>query len=368
MVASIRSGATTRVRGEIGVATFILAGGEGRRLFPLTAEIPKPAIPFGPEGRIIDFALENCLASGLTSVAVLTQYRPIPLECHVARRFVPRFREAGGSLALVRAGVGPTPAYPGTADAILANLGGLRRDLQTVLVLAADHVYRMDYRAFLEAHAEANADLTIGAVPVPVGEAPRFGVIEADERGRVTRFVEKPAVPAPLPADPTKALVSMGIYVCRREALAAARAAVGAPSGVDFGRDVIPAILRAGGRVHVFPYCNGAWFDVGTPEALLAATLALYPSGAIAASATVAPGASVRRSVLRAGSHVGPGALVEEAFLLDGAYVGPSARVERAVIGAGARVEEGAVVAPAGGVPFGRVVVYTQGAPVALEG
>ncbi len=334
------------------IATFILAGGEGRRLLPLTAETPKPAVGFGPDGRIIDFVLESCLASAISSVAVLAQYRAQPLERYLAERFAPRFRHAGGALAVVRQGAGPIPYGSGTADAILDGLGALRPDLRTLLVLAADHVYRMDYAAFLRAHAEARADATIAAVPVPIAEARRFGVIEAGADGAVAGFREKPPAPAPMPDDPARALASMGIYVFRREALARARAAIGRPGNVDFGRDVVPALLAGGARVVAYPHrqpgtgAPALWFDVGTPEALLEATRVLHPGGSVHSTARVAPGAAVRGSVVRAGATVEPGATVVRSLVYESAVIGAGARVEDAVVVPGARVRPGARVGP----------------------
>jgi len=311
-----------------------------------------------------------CLAAGITSIAVLTQYQPRRLEAYVARRFAQSFLERGGALALVRTGVGAVPTYPANADAILDELDAVGGGFDTLLVLAADHVYRMDYGAFLAAHAASGADLTIGAVPVPIEDAPRFGVIEADPAGRVLGFVEKPASARPLPADPERALASMGIYVFRREALAAARLSIGRARGVDFGRDVVPALLGSGARVHVFRHVDprseapGLWFDVGTPEALLAASLAVHPEGARAASAVVAPGAVVRRTVMRAGSVVLPGAVVEESFLLEGSVIETGARVRRAVVGPGARVREGVTLGPPAGEPGGVAVLTPAAEPL----
>jgi glucose-1-phosphate adenylyltransferase len=227
-----------------------------------------------------------------------------------------------------------------------------------VLVLAADHVYRMDYTAFVGAHLVDDADLTIGAVPVPVAEGSRFGIIDATPDGTVRGFAEKPASPRPLPDDPTRALASMGIYVFRRAALAAAAAAVAKDRGVDFGRDIVPAILAAGGRVRVHAHRapvagpgSPAWFDVGTPEALLDASLAVHEAGAIHETARVAPRATVERSVLRAEAFIAPGASVADSFILDGAIIGPGASVRRAIVGPGVRIPGGARLEPAPGAP-----------------
>src|SRR5687767_8191126 len=197
------------------VLTLILAGGKGTRLEPLTRDRAKPAVPFGGTYRIIDFTLSNCINSGLRRVLVLTQYKARSLDRHIRQgwNFLPT--ELGESIEVLP----PQQRidenwYKGTADAIYQNIYSIEKeDPKYTVILAGDHIYKMDYGDMIRSHIERGADLTIGCIPIPLSETRQFGVMEVDEKERVTAFLEKPKTAAPMPGDPTLCLGSMGIYV-----------------------------------------------------------------------------------------------------------------------------------------------------------
>jgi glucose-1-phosphate adenylyltransferase len=240
------------------VLTLILAGGEGERLSILSAERAKPGVPFGGKYRIIDFALSNAVNSGLTDVGILTQYAPRSLMDHIGVGRPWDLDRSHGGVALLQPFIGRGRArdwYRGTADAVLQNLDFIAdRDPELVLVLAGDHVYKMDYRPFLDLHRQASADVTCAVRTVPIEEAHRFGILDVASDGRVTDFVEKPARP---PSN----LVSMGVYVFSWPEL---RRVVGGDR-VDFGRHVLPWMVESGQRVFAYEF-SGYWQDVGTVE------------------------------------------------------------------------------------------------------
>lgn len=256
------------------VTAFVLAGGEGRRLLPLTADRPKPALEAGG-CRIVDFVLSNLRNSGVRSVYVLLQYKPQALLGHLERHWSP----SAGPMAVVPV-VGED--FAGTADAVARNLHLLRAPADAVAVFAADHVYRMDLRPMLAFHEARAAQATVAALPVPLAQARGFGVIETGEGQRVAAFEEKPAQPAPLPGDPSRAFVSMGNYVFRPDALRRALGQTLAAGEHDFGRHVMPRLAREGG-LFAYDYAAdtvpglqpheqpGYWRDVGTLAAYLGA-------------------------------------------------------------------------------------------------
>lgn len=253
------------------IAAFVMAGGEGSRLRPLTEHVPKPALPFAGRCRIIDFALSSLRHSGIAPIFVLLQYRPAPLLEHLHRHWP-------GVVPLL-----PALAYAGTADAVRQDLGRLDGlDIGAVAVFAADHVYRMDVRQMADFHARRRADATIAALPVPLEQASEFGVLDVDARGRVVGFQEKPAHPATAPGDPACALVSMGNYLFAPDALRRALTGAGCEGEHDFGRHVLPRLVR-GGHVHAYDFRanrvpgtsaseeRAYWRDVGTVGAYRAA-------------------------------------------------------------------------------------------------
>ncbi len=267
---------------------LVLAGGRGSRLQQLTDWRSKPAVPFGGKHRIIDFALSNCINSGIRRIGVATQYKAHSLIQHLQHGW--NFLDAA-----LQEFVDILPAqqrlregwYAGTADALYQNLDILRmQSPRFVLVLAGDHVYKMDYGVMLAEHVERGADVSIPCLEVPLESASAFGVMRIDEDGRIREFVEKPATPWHAPGNPSRALVSMGIYVFNAESLYGylRTDAQHVESTHDFGRDVIPRLLRDGARVYAHRFSDSCvnmadghpyWRDVGTVDAYLEANLDL---------------------------------------------------------------------------------------------
>jgi glucose-1-phosphate adenylyltransferase len=373
---------------------IVLAGGRGTRLGELTDWRAKPAVSFGGSYRIIDFALSNCVNSGLRRVGVCTQYKAQSLIGHLQRAWSfldGRFDEF---VELLPAQQRLEPVwYRGTADAVYQNFDLLlRHGPQYVVVLAGDHVYKMDYQVLLADHVECNADATIACVEMPLAEASAFGVVEVDGEGWVRRFDEKPAQPHAVPARPEVALVSMGIYVFDAEALytALARDAAMPDSQHDFGRDVIPALLAQGRRLRAHNFRDSCvnmarglpyWRDVGTIDAFWAANLELtrvvpdlnlydreWPiwtyqeqlppakfvfdddhrrgiaADSLVASGCVVSGTVVRRSLLSSNVRVDDAAMIEDSVLLPNAQVGEGAVLRRAVVDKYCRIPAGLVV------------------------
>ncbi len=316
-----------------GVLAVILAGGEGERLSILSALRAKPAVPFAGKYRIIDFALSNCVNSEITDVIVLTQYNPRSLNDHIgAGRPWDLDRNLGGVRVLqpyITRGKS-TDWYRGTADAVYQNLNVIEQSgADTVVILAGDHIYKMDYRPFIALHRRRRAEVTIAVRPVPADDARRFGILALDPEDRVVDWQEKPA-------HPKSNLASMGIYVFSRRALAEW---LGDPRH-DFGRDVIPAMLEGRGRVVGYRY-GGYWQDVGTVHSYWQAhmdllderpELDLYDTDWLIHT----------RSEERAPAKVGPTASVHRSLVSHGCVI--YGTVERSVLSPGVRVEVGAVV------------------------
>lgn len=257
--------------------TIVLAGGQGERLYPLTRDRAKPAVPFGGTFRIIDFTLSNCLNSNFRKIEVLTQYKSMSLARHL-RQAWNLFNYNLGEY------INNSPPqqrlrktwYQGTADAIYQNIYTLDRTKpKTVLILSGDHIYRMDYRKMLAFHQRKKADVTIGAFIVPKEEASAFGIIEKDEHDRVKGFQEKPKKPKTIPGDNAHSLVSMGIYIFDAEALVrrVSQDARSPNSSHDFGKDVIPGMVKRKDKVYVYSLgqesrkSHSYWRDVGSTDA-----------------------------------------------------------------------------------------------------
>jgi glucose-1-phosphate adenylyltransferase len=371
--------------------TFILAGGQGERLMPLTAKRAKPAVPFGGAYRIIDFTLSNCIHSGLRRIHVLTQYQARSLEEHIrfGWNFLPRRLSQFISVRPphhLKTGTW----YQGTADAIYQNLDTLEDEMpRHVLVLSGDHVYRMDYGRMLEQHLDTHAVCTIGVVRVPQADSPRFGILEVDSCDRVASFEEKPAKGKEIPGQPGSCLGSMGIYIFEREELVrrlTADAERGGDSSHDFGKDVIPTMIRES-RVFVHRFqdverseADPYWRDVGTIEAYFAANMDLcsvspqfnlydldWPiytlwhndppaktifdeyegrrsemHDSLLCPGVVVSGARVRRSILSNRVRVEEKALVEDSIVFAGSTIGRDARVRRAIIDKWIQIPPGA--------------------------
>ena len=262
------------------IVAFVMAGGEGARLRPMTAECPKPALPFGQGYRIIDFVLSNLYHSNVRSIYVLAQYRAKILMDYIAQSWLlPPAPTPDFVQPVVPTGNNGESAFRGTADAVWKNLDlldRLRPDI--VAVFAADHVYRMDVRQMIAFHNNSDADVTVAAVPVPIADATSFGVIASGVDGRIRAFQEKPRNPAALPHDPRHAYASMGNYLFRTDVLRHALAEAAARGEYDFGLHVLPRLVNTH-RVYAYDFSNnripnlqrheelGYWRDVGTLQA-----------------------------------------------------------------------------------------------------
>ena len=263
---------------------LIMAGGRGSRLKQLTQWRAKPAVPFGGKFRIIDFPLSNCINSGIRRIGVLTQYKAHSLIVHIQQGWGMFRGEFGEFVELLPAQQRiETSWYAGTADAIFQNIDIIRNhDPEYVLILAGDHVYKMDYGAMLAFHVEQAADITVGCIEVPLEQASAFGVMGVDDQGRVETFSEKPPNPAPMPDNPELALCSMGIYIFNKDFLIEQliKDADSRNSSHDFGKDVIPAIIDKY-RAYAYPFRDplthkkGYWRDVGTIDSFWEANMEL---------------------------------------------------------------------------------------------
>ena len=375
---------------------LVLAGGEGRRLMPLTRDRAKPAVPFGGRYRIIDFVLSNLVNSGYYQIKVFTQYKASSLISHIAR---------GWQLAPILGHyVEPVPAqmrvgrdwFKGSADAVFQNLN-LISDThpETVAVFGADNIYKMDVRHMESYHLEKGADVTIAAIPVPIEMGREFGILEVDTDGRMIDFVEKPENPPPMPGDPTRCLASMGNYMFRTDVLVneIVRDAGLADSAHDFGKSIISPMVGRG-SVFVYDFAtnvhpgmeekeSGYWRDVGSLDSYFEASMDLvevtpvfnlynrewpirttyqhlppakfvfdYSEGDRRGHATdslvspgcIVSGATVRRTILAPSVHVHSWAQVDECVLGEGCEVGRSARIRRAIFDKFVRVDPGATI------------------------
>lgn len=261
---------------------LIMAGGRGERLKQLTEWRAKPAVPFGGKFRIIDFPLSNCINSGIRRIGVLTQYKSHSLNLHIQRGWGYLRGEFGEFIELLPAQQRIEPSwYAGTADSIFQNLDIIRaHSPEFVLILAGDHIYKMDYGAMLANHVENNADVTVGCIEVPIEKASAFGIMTVDDEFRVRDFDEKPEQPKPMPGSEDESLCSMGIYVFNKDLLfeLLIRDADTPGSKHDFGKDIIPYAINHY-SVYAFPFTEGGkgayWRDVGTVDAFWEANLEL---------------------------------------------------------------------------------------------
>ena len=311
---------------------ILLAGGQGTRLHELTSTECKPAMPFAG-GKLVDFTIANAMRSGLSQLLVATQYLPASLTRHLETEWRHQFPSG----IEIRDGYRlRSNGYRGTADAVRANLAEIAASgAEEILVLSADHVYQMDYRAMLESHRASGAKVTVAVTRAPLAQASSFGVLSADSDGVIADFAEKPARPHPTPDDPTHALISMGVYVLDRRWLSEMLAF---EDGMDdFGQDILPEAVRQGvARVHQ-PDADGAfyWRDVGTLDSYRLAQLDFVDpvrAPVPLPAATVKPSRQMQLAAERG------------SVLLPGARLGYRTRVERAIIAPGAIVPDGLVV------------------------
>lgn len=357
------------------VLAFILAGGRGERLEPLTRDRGKPAVPFGGKYRIVDFVLSNFMNSGIYAIYVLVQYKAQSLIEHLRNAW-----RLGGMPDHFVIVVPPQMRrgeiwYQGTADAVYQNLN-LMRDFRPdiVAIFGADHVYRMDLGQMLEFHGAHGADATVAALPVPVERAQGFGIITADAEGRVQRFDEKPLRPAPMPADPGRALVSMGNYLFEHDVLVETLIEDARRStDHDFGRTIIPELVSHAG-VYAYNFLDnvipgqkayeeaGYWRDIGTIDAYWEANMDLlgrtprldlansrwpiftahFPgpsarvidgevSDTLVGEGSLIEGATIRRSIIGRGVEVRAGAVIEDSLVMDHTIVESEARLRRVI-------------------------------------
>jgi len=263
------------------IVALVLAGGEGTRLYPLTAEHAKPALPFANGFRIVDFVLSNLVNSGISNIYVVAQYKPESLVKHIEAAWAPTLEGADGMIKVLlpRANA----PFKGTADAVYQHLGLLEKHAaDMVAVFAADHVYRMDVRQMVDFHCRREAQVTVAAVSVPLDKARGFGVLSAAADGRVREFREKPKNPQPVPGNPRLAYASMGNYLFEPDALARMLRDARGRGEVDFGRDILPRVCTTD-RVFAYDFSENRvpgvqdyeehayWRDVGTLAALAAA-------------------------------------------------------------------------------------------------
>ncbi len=369
---------------------LILAGGRGSRLMQLTDWRAKPSVPFGGKFRIIDFPLSNCMNSGIRRVAVLTQYKAHSLLLHIQRGWGFLRGELGEFIELLPAQQRiETSWYQGTADAVYQNLDIIRNhDPGYVLILAGDHVYKMDYGPMIARHVERQADVTVGVVEVPIAQARHFGVMSIDSEGRVTEFVEKPAHPEAVPGNPDTVLASMGIYVFNTAFLyeQLIKDADTGDSQHDFGRNIIPSLIQRY-RVMAHPFRDAHtgrqayWRDVGTVDAYWQANmelvgvtpeLNLYDEDwpiwtyqaqlppakfvfddedrrgmavdSLVSGGDIISGALVRRSLLFSNVRVNSWSVVEDSVVLPNVYIGRYCEIRRAVIEKGCRLPDGTII------------------------
>lgn len=317
---------------------MLLAGGQGSRLGALTKEIAKPAVPFGGKYRIIDFPLSNCANSGIYTVGVLTQYRPLELNTYIGSGQpwdMDRLR--GGAFVLPPYVKGKTGEwYKGTANAIYQNIPFIEQfDPEYVLVLSGDHIYKMDYRRMLNRHKEKDADVTIAVFDVPMEEAGRYGIMSTDEDGKIFDFTEKPQ-------NPTSTLASMGVYIFSWKILKDYLKAdeENPASTKDFGKDVIPAMLQDGLNMYAYAF-EGYWKDVGTVYSLWEANMDMLGTSPLL-NLYDEHWCIYSRNEGLPGHYISSGATVKNCCITEGCKV--YGTVEHSVLFSGAVVEEGAVV------------------------
>ncbi len=346
---------------------MLLAGGQGSRLGVLTSDVAKPAVSFGGKYRIIDFPLSNCINSGIDTVGVLTQYQPLVLNSHIGIGIPWDLdRNNGGVAVLPPYEKSDTSEwYSGTANAIYQNIKYMESyNPEYVLILSGDHIYKMDYEAMLDFHKQKNADITIAAIPVPIEEASRFGVVLTDEDKRITEFEEKPE-------HPRSNLASMGIYIFSWPVLRDSLIAMKDQSNCDFGKHIIPYCHQGGKRIFAYEF-NDYWKDVGTLGSYWEANMELidlipefnlyeeywkiYTKQDIIEPQYIAADAAVERSIIGAGSQIygevtncvlGAGVTVEEgavlkdSIIMKNTHIGKDAYVEKAIIAENCEIGDG---------------------------
>ena len=361
---------------------MLLAGGQGSRLYDLTTNIAKPAVSFGGKYRIIDFGLSNCVNSGIDTVGILVQYKPLVLNRYVGTGESWDMDVADGGVHILPPYARETGGewYEGTADAIYHNIDFIDMyEPENVLILSGAHIYKMNYNLMLQEHEAKGSDLTVSVIEVPWEEASRFGIMTADDEGNIVKFTEKPA-------EPDSNLASMGIYIFKWDVLRKALLEDhgNADSSHDFGKDLIPKLLGEGKKLTVYRF-SGYWRDVGTVQSYYDSQMDLmdnveninvfsgdmkvfsnsnmYPPQYLGREANIKNSllcngctvyGSVNHSILGSGAVVGYGTVIEDSIVLPNAIIGRNCRINKAIINEGAVVDDNTVV----GEPDGDVVVY----------
>ena len=356
---------------------MLLAGGQGSRLGVLTAKVAKPAVAFGGKYRIIDFPLSNCINSGIDTVGVLTQYQPLRLNTHIGIGIPWDLdRNIGGvSILPPYEKSSNSEWYTGTANAIYQNLDYMSTfNPDYVLILSGDHIYKMDYEVMLDYHKEHDADVTIAAMPVPMEEASRFGIVVADSDGRITEFQEKPP-------EPKSNLASMGIYIFSWPVLKKALMDLKDVPGCDFGKHIIPYCHENGKRLFAYEY-NGYWKDVGTLGSYWEANMELidiipefnlyeefwkiYTNSDIIPPQYIADTAIIDRSIIGDGAEIygevhncvigsgvtiGAGSVVRDSIIMKDVEIGAGCIIDKAIIAESVRISDNATLGTGADVP-----------------
>ncbi len=367
---------------------FILSGGQGERLYPLTRDRSKPAVPFGGIYRIIDFPLSNALNSELNRIILLTQYKSLSLDRHIKTHWNLFHREMGGFIDVVP----PQQRinadwYKGTADAIFQNIYIIEMEKPVYsIILSGDHVYKMDYRKMLRYHIEKKADLTIAAIETPLDEARRFGVLNVDKDNKLIGFEEKPDSPRPIPGKEDSAFVSMGIYIFTTDKMIVYLSEDHRSEGSnDFGKDIIPRIFPSE-RVFAYDYVanegsRAYWRDIGTIRSLFEANMDLisvtpqlnlyerdWPIRAgmeqnppakmvfdewdrkgvainsLISHGSIISGAGVHRSIISPGVKINSYGDIQDSIIMHGTTVGRYSRIRNTIIDKGIQIPEGELI------------------------
>ena len=372
------------------VLVLVLAGGVGERLSPLTRERAKPAVYFGGPYRIIDFVLSNCINSGLRHIFIATQYKSLSLNRHIRQGWTVVSEELGEFIEILppQERVGEQ-WYQGTADAVYQNIYSIiRENPKYVVVLAGDHVYKMDYQKMLRFHQDMAAEVTLAAIEVPIEDGKRFGIVAVDEKDKVTGFMEKPQNPPSMPGQPDLALASMGIYVFDSDVLIKAleEDAAKPDSHHDFGKDIIPALIGRG-RTYAYPFYDENkkaakyWRDIGTIDAYYEAQMDLckvnpefnlydpeWPlrtympqappakfvfaedwrrgeaQDSLISQGCIVSGSRIHGSILCPNVRVHSFCTIEDSILMPGVRVGRHARIRKAIIDRDVDVPRGALI------------------------
>lgn len=351
---------------------MLLAGGKGSRLNSLTKNLAKPAVPFGGKYRIIDFTLSNCTNSGIDTVGVLTQYQPLLLNSYIGIGSAWDLDQKGGGVTVLPPYTESSEVkwYTGTASAIYQNLNYLNQyQPEYVLILSGDHIYKMNYESMLEYHIKKRADVTISVIEVPWDEASRFGIMNTDKNKGITDFEEKPT-------NPKSNLASMGIYIFSWNVLKGylEMDAQNQNSSHDFGKDVIPLLLKDQKRLFAYPF-KGYWKDVGTVRSLWEANMDLLneqcelnlfdydwkiysvnpnqppqyiSKGAVVKESLINEGCSidgeVEKSVIFQGVSIGKGSVIRESVIMPYAVIGQDVFIEKAIVPGDVAIPDGTVI------------------------